>query len=691
MCSQASYENLRIDAGRLAPPQAQRVPRDVSVHGDPRVDDYFWLRERNNPGVLEYLRDENAYTEQVMAPTKPLQEALVGEFLGRMQETDTSAAHPKGAWLYYTRTQKGLQYPVHCRRPRSGAASETVLLDLNALASGQAFIGLGDFSVSDDGHRLAYSVDRTGYRDFELEVRDLRTGSPVPQRVGAVSSVAWAADNDTLFFTKEDPVSKRSFHLGRCRLSTGQVEAIWEETDPLFSIALGRSMDGRYLFCSSVSKLTSEVRSLRSDEPDGAWQVLNGRRDGHRYFAEHRAGHFYFTTNKDAGNYRVATAPVATPDESHWVDFVPADPRVKIDSLALFERFAVLVERQDGLTHLRVFEFATGRSHRVSFDEPAYEAGLSANAEFEAQELRFSYESPVTPPSIYAYDMAARTRTLVKRQEVLGGYDGAAYACERVLAPASDGTPIPVTLVYRRELRTAAAQRLLLTGYGSYGHSLRAGFSFGRLSLLDRGVICALAHIRGGGELGEPWREAGRMKAKATTFTDFIACAEFLVTAGYTEPRRLAATGRSAGGLLMGAVLNLRPDLFASVVAEVPFVDVLNTMLDASLPLTTAEYIEWGNPQVPEEYLWMRAYSPYDNLRAQAYPAVLVTTAINDSQVPYWEGAKFVAKLRTLSTGTAPSLLKVHLEPAGHGGASGRYDALRDLAFVYAFLLGTLA
>jgi oligopeptidase B len=688
-CAPAARTQLATEG--LSAPIADRIPKDVSVHGDRRIDDYFWLRDKANPAVVDYLREEDRYTEQVMAPTKSLQGKLFAEMLGRIKETDSSAAYPDGAWLYYSRTELGEQYRIYCRRPRAGnPAPEQVLVDLNELGKGLKFIGLGAYAVSDDGNLLAYSIDTTGHRDYALFVKDLRTGAPVAQSVGTVSSVAWAADSATLFFVKEDPVSKRHYRLGRCDLSTGKSEIILEEKDEIYGLSLHGSLDRKYIFCTSESKLSSEVRALAADTPGGEWRVLDPRRNEHKYTVDHREGLFYFVTNKDAKNYRIATAPVSTPDEAHWSEFVAADPKVKIDGVRLFAGHAVLSEREGGRPQLRVIDLGTRVSRRILFPEPAYEASLAENAEYASTELRFGYQSPVTAPSVFAYDMATGARSLVKQDAVLGGYDPRNYACELVFAKATDGTRIPMTLVYRRDLRAAGPQRLLLYGYGSYGISLPDSFSSRRLSLLDRGVIYALAHVRGGGELGEPWREAGRMKNKMTTFTDYIACAEFLVGSGYTTPARMAASGGSAGGMLMGAVLNMRPDLFRCAVMNVPFVDVLNTMLDASLPLTTDEYIEWGNPNVAEEYGWIRAYSPYDNIRAQAYPAILVTTALNDSQVPYWEGCKFVAKLRAMKTDSNPLLLRVNLDPAGHGGASGRYDALREVAFDYAFTLAEL-
>ncbi len=674
----------------LPPPSAARHSKDVSQHGDRRIDDYFWLRDRADPAVLEYLTAENSYTAAVTAPAAPLREKLFQEMVGRLQETDTSAATPDGAWLYYSRTEKGKQYRIYCRRARAGGnAPEIVLLDLNQLGVGRKFVGLGEMHVSDDGNLLAYSIDYTGHRDYELVVQDLRTGRPVAQQVGTASSFEWAADNDTIFFTKEEPASKRSYRLGRCVLSSGRIDILYEERDDIYDLGLARSDDRAFLFCTAESKQTTEVRALPASTPAGEWRVLLPRENDHKYFAEHRNGLYYFLTNKVAKNYRIVTAPVATPDVAHWKDFVPARAGTRVSDLRLFANHAVVSEREGGLPYLRVIDLRTNASERIRFPEAAYEAELADNPEYNTVVVRFTYESPVTPASVFEYNMTARTRALVKQTEV-PGYQPGQYTCERILLPAQDGTKIPVTLVYRTALRGKPPQPLWLYGYGSYGYSLPDSFSSPRVSLLDRGLIYAVAHVRGGGELGEGWREAGRMERKQTTFSDFIACADGLVRAGYTTPAQLAMSGGSAGGMLMGAVLNQRPDLCRVAVAQVPFVDVLNTMLDPTLPLTTAEYIEWGNPTVKKEYAWMRAYSPYDNIKRQAYPALLVTTSLNDSQVPYWEAAKFVAKLRALKTDNHPLLLKAELDPAGHGGVSGRYDALKETAFLDAFVLSVL-
>jgi oligopeptidase B len=678
---------LAVDG--VKPPLATKKPKDVTVHGDPRIDDYFWLRDKTNPEVLEHLRAENAYTEAVMAPNAGLREKLYAEMLGRIKETDQNPPAKKGAWWYYSRTEKGKQYPIYCRKAGIEGAEE-VILDVNQLAVGQKFMSVGRRAVSDDGHRLAYTVDTTGYRTYQARVKDLRTGQEIAQQIGQASDLEWCADNDTLIYIQEDPVSKRRYRLGRWVLATGAQRWLHEEKDELFDLGLHRSLDGAYLFCTAGSKLTSEVRALPANNPGGEFRVLLPRVNNHKYSAEHRAGLFYFVTNRQAKNYRVVTAPVATPDEAHWTELVPHNPAVKISGLELFRQHAVVSEREDGLPQLRVIDLRTRTAHRIAFPEPVFTAGLNVNMEADTDTVRISYESLVTPASIYDYHMGTRERVLRKQTEVLGGYDAGRYRSERVWAAASDGTKVPISLVYRKDLRAKGAQPLYLYGYGSYGASMTASFSSARLSLLDRGIVYAVAHIRGGGELGEPWREAGRMQHKMTTFTDFIACAEHLIKTNYTSPQHLVTSGGSAGGLLMGAVLNLRPELFKGAIAKVPFVDVLNTMLDASLPLTTSEYIEWGNPNVKAEYGWMRAYSPYENVRRQAYPALLVTTALNDSQVPYWEGAKWVAKLRTMKTDPQPLLLKTSLEPAGHGGASGRYDALKEVAFDYAFLLSVL-
>ncbi len=672
------------------PPVAKKEPLVFELHGDKRVDDYFWLRDdkRQNPEVIAYLEAENAYAAAVMAPYKALEDKLYKEMLGRIKETDLSVPYRYRGFLYYSRTEQGKQYPIYCRKKGALDAPEETLLDLNQLAEGKPFMALGAFAVSDDGRLLAYTTDETGYRQYRLRVKDLTTGQLLPDAAERVTSVEWAADNQTLFLVTEDPVTKRSNKLVRHVLG-GATTEIYEERDELYNLGLDRTNDRKYLIALSISSTTSEVRYLPSDRPDGEFRALFPRVDGIRYFVEHRNGEWFIRTQDGGKNFRVARAPVADPSKANWREFVPHNPKVKIEALSLFSRHAVLETREDGLEKLTVFDLESGKSRVIAFPEPAYTVGGATNAEFDTTKFRYAYESPITPRSVYEYDLDTGQQALLKQNEVVGGYDKTRYVTKRLFATADDGVKIPLVVTYKKGLKRTGKNPTLLYGYGSYGISIPDNFSSNRLSLLDRGMIFAVAHIRGGGEMGEEWHEQGKMMRKKTTFTDFIACAEFLIAEKYASPDRLAIQGGSAGGLLMGAVVNLRPDLFRVVISQVPFVDVMNTMLDATLPLTTGEYIEWGNPNEKPAYDYMRSYSPYDNLKPGAYPAMLVITALNDSQVAYWEPAKYVARLRALKTDRNALLLKTNMG-AGHGGASGRYDALRETAFYYAFLLTQL-
>jgi oligopeptidase B len=664
---------------------ANRERRVTTIHGHTLEDDFHWLRDRTDPDVLRHLEAENAHTEEVMAPTKPLQELLYAEMLGRIKQTDLSVPTPLGEHLYYSRTEEGQQYPRMCRRKGSMESPEEVLLDLNALAQGHPYLGIGAFVVSDDGRRLAYSVDTTGYRQFTLHVKDLETGAAVGEPIERTGTVVWAADNGTLFFTTEDAVSKRSDTVWRYVIGSAP-ERVFEEADLLFDVGVGRSRDRQIIFVGSQSKTSSEQRWLRADAPRSPLTLIVPRTPTHEYEAEHYRGRLYIRTNKDAKNFRVVSAPLEDASEDRWEPFIDHDPAVKIGRIAFFAKHAVVSERQSGLTGLRVIDMRTRESHRIAMEEPDYLVAMATNPEFDTSTVRFTYQSMVTPLSVYDYDMNTRERTLLKRQEVLGGYDPSQYEATRIWSVSRDGTHVPVSLVYRKPLTLDGGAPLLLYAYGSYGASMAPAFSSNRLSLLDRGFVFAIAYVRGGGELGEEWREQGRMMQKMNTFTDFIDCAETLVSRRYTSPERLVIQGGSAGGMLVAGVANMRPDLFRAVVAQVPFVDVLNTMLDETLPLTTIEYLEWGNPNEKEAFEYMLQYSPYDNVRQQAYPAMLVHVSLNDSQVPYWEGAKLVAKLRAMKTSDHPLLLKANLG-AGHGGASGRYDALREVAFTFAFVL----
>jgi oligopeptidase B len=565
-------------------------------------------------------------------------------------------------------------------------AKEEILLDLNELAKGQKFMAVGSFAPSDDGTLLAYSTDNTGYRQYTLQIKNLRTGELLPEKIERVDDVAWATDNKTLFYVTEDAVTKRNDKMFRHVLGSDKYETLYEEKDELFDLGIDRSRDKAVILLGAFSKTSTEFRFIPADNPNAAWKTILPRQTDHEYDVDHRGDLFYIRTNKGAKNFRVVTAPVADPSEKNWKEFVAHRPAVKVEGVDLFKDHAVLAEWENGLQQIEVVDFKTNKRHRIQFPEPVYAAGLSTNREFDTKVLRYNYQSLVTPSSVFDYDMNTSQATLLKQVEVPGGFDKANYKSERVFATASDGTSVPMSVVYKRDVKLDGTAPMLLYAYGSYGIPISPSFSASRLALLDRGVIFVIAHIRGGGELGEPWRDAGRMMQKMNTFTDFIACADHLVKQKYTSSDRLVIQGGSAGGLLMGAVTNMRPDLFKAVVAQVPFVDVLNTMLDASLPLTTSEYIEWGNPNEKPAYDYMKKYSPYDNVHAANYPAMLVKVSLNDSQVPYWEGAKFVAKIRELKTDHNPLLLKTNMG-AGHGGASGRYDAIHETAFDYAFML----
>jgi oligopeptidase B len=675
----------------LEPPVARKAPRVETLHGDRRVDDYFWLREKSSPDVIAHLKSENAYTDAMTKGSEPFQEALYQEMLGRIKQTDLSVPYRLRGFYYYSRTEEGKQYAIQCRKQGSLEGAEEILLDLNERAKDHKFLGLGAFAASDDGLQLAYSLDTTGFRQYTLHVKDLATGREGPENAERIGSVAWSADNTTLFYTIEDD-AKRQYRLYRHRVGGPHAgdELLFEEKDERFSIGVRRSLSKAYIFLTTSSHTASEVRYLAADRPADDFKLVAPRETEHEYYVEHHGDQFFIRTNQDAPNFRLVTAPVSGPSKAAWKEILPHRPEVMLAGMTLFANHYVLVEREGGLPHLRVTDFRTGASHRIAFPEPVYTAGSSTNAEYETGTYRYTYQSFVTPSSVFDYDMDQRSSKLLKQTEVLGGYDPSRYQSERVWAKASDGTRIPISIVHRKGLTRDGSAPMVLNGYGSYGSSQNATFSSNRVSLLDRGVVVAIAHIRGGGEMGKTWHDQGRMMHKKNTFTDFIAAAEHLIAQKYTARERLVITGGSAGGLLMGAVINMRPDLFKAVVAEVPFVDVINTMSDASLPLTVGEFEEWGNPKVKAEYDYMKSYCPYTNTVAKAYPTMLVKTSLNDSQVMYWEPAKWVAKLRAVKTDHNPLIFKINMG-AGHGGSSGRYDALRELAFNYAFILSQFA
>ena len=677
-------------AEAVSPPAAPRKPVVLEKFGDRRVDDFHWLREKSNPEVIHYLDAENRYTEALMQPLEGFRESLYKEMLARIKETDESVPYRVHGYWYYQREVQGLQYPIYCRRKGSMEAAEEVMLDVNELAKGHAYTSVGLIDVSPDSSKLAYTVDFTGFRQYTLQVKDLATGELMRDTAARVTSTAWAADSRTLFYVEEHETTKRSYRLHRHSLDQPGDVLVYDEADELYDIGVGNTRSDQYIVLGITSKDTSEMRVLRADDPAGELTVIEPRRAGHEYYLDHHGDEFYIRTNDKGRNFRLVRAPVADPASANWKQVVAHRPLVMLEEVDCFRDFWVMLERDKGLLKLRVTDFDSGESHFIAFAEEVYSAHPGTNHEYDTRTLRFVYESLVTPRSWYDYEVAGRTRTLLKRQPVLGGYDPDDYASKALTAVAKDGTRIPISLVYRKSLRGKGAQPLLLYGYGAYGIPLDPWFSPSRISLLDRGVIYAIAHVRGGGDRGRTWYDAGKLLHKKNTFTDFVACAESLLRRRYTARDKLVIQGGSAGGLLIGGVLNMRPELFKAAVLQVPFVDVLTTMLDASLPLTVGEYLEWGNPNEERFYRSMRSYSPYDNLKTRSYPAMLVETSLNDSQVMYWEPAKYVAKLRTLRNDRNPLLLKTIME-AGHGGASGRYDALKELSFTYTFVLDQLA
>lgn len=674
------------------PPVAPTQRHVVKWHGQEVSDPWFWLRDKDSAPVLDYLKAENAYTEAMTAGLAPLSAKLYAEMLGRIQQTDLDVPVRKGGWYYYNRTVEGQQYPIRCRRQATATLTydsrepEQVLLDQNELARGKVFISIGDYQVSDDAGSLLYTVDDTGYRQYKLFRKNLATGQVQGPLAERVTSVEWAADNATVFYVSEHPTSKRSDSLWRLGAS-GKPDLLFEEKDELFDIGVGRTKDGKLLVLQALSTDTWETRLLDAARPQDAFKTVLARSKGHKYEVEHRDGMLYIRTNRGAKDFRVVTAPLHDPAPANWKPLVAHQAGVLIQSVSTFRDHLVLTEKSEGLVRFRVHDFATDHWATVSFPEPVYAASPGNNPEHDSTRFRYGYQSLVTPSSVFELDLSTRATTLLKQQAVLGGYEPNLYASERLWVKARDGVRVPVSIVYRKDRKRDGSAPLWLYAYGSYGSGTPASFNSARLSLLDRGFAFAIAHIRGGDEMGESWHDDGMLMKKKNTFYDFIDVAISLQKNGWTSREGTVIEGASAGGLLMGAAANLRPELFKAVHSAVPFVDVMNTMMDARLPLTVGEYLEWGNPNEQAAYDYMRSYSPYDNLSKQAYPATLVTTSYNDSQVMYWEPAKYVAKLRTLKTDKNPLLLKIKMDPAGHGGASGRYDALRDRAFEFAWML----
>ncbi len=675
------------------PPVAPRQPHTLSAHGHERLDEYYWLRERENPEVMAYLEAENDYTEAVMRHTSELQEQLYQEMVGRIQQTDRSAPVKNGDYYYYQRTEAGLQYPIYCRKKGNIEAAEQVLLNLNELSEGGEYLRLGVYKISPDHSNLAYSLDMDGAELFELRFKDLSTGETFPDRIMNTSGWEggeWGNDNRTFFYITLDE-TKRPYRLHRHTLGTplGSDELLHQEDDGLFVVHLEKTKDRACLLLNISSKETAELRFLDANQPSTDLRVLHPRQAGHLYQVAHHGGWFYILSNEKAPNFKLMVAPADEPDKEKWVEHTPHREDVLLEGIELFAEHLVLYKRQNGLPTIGITRLGTHTTREVPFPEGTYAYERAENPEFDTHLLRFTYMSLTTPDSDYDYDMDTGEMHLRKRKPVLGGFDPERYATERIFATAADGTTVPISLVYRQGLVKDGRAPCLLYGYGAYGHCYDPSFPINQLSLIDRGFIVAIAHIRGGQEMGRYWYDQGKYLNKVNTFTDFIACARYLVAEKFTSHDWLAIYGRSAGGLLIGAVLNMAPDLCNAAFAGVPFVDAVTTMLDERIPLTVGEFEEWGNPQDKVFYDYMLSYSPYDNIAPREYPHLLVTAGLNDPRVQYWEPAKWVAKLRALKFGEDRLLLKTNLG-AGHAGASGRYDYLREIAFEYAFILDAL-
>ncbi|WP_051978783.1 S9 family peptidase [Edaphobacter aggregans] len=672
------------------PPVAKQIHIERPINGHVLVDDYGWLREKTNPEVLSYLAAENAYAEQLTSSQKPLEEKLYRETISHVKQDDKSVPYRKNGYWYYRRTEEGKQYPIACRKKGTLDAPEEVLLDVNQLARGEKFLSLGAFEVSDDSNQLAYTTDNVGYRNYQLHIKDLRTGRLRRDTAVRVDDVTWAADNKTLFYTTEDAVTKRSNQVYRHLVGANSFgdSLVFQEEDERYALGLNRTRDGKYIELLSASHVTSEVRFLPSHLPQSAWKIIEPRREGVQYYVDEGNDTFYIRVNDTSRNFRVVTVPVARPDKQNWKELIAAREGIPVDDIDVFKDFYVTAERVNGLEILEISGIKDHTHRVIEFPEPAYRASGSLNEEFDTHNFRYSYSSPITPDSIFEYDLSAGTSQRLKQEEV-PGYDKSQYAVERMLIPAEDGTQIPVTAAYRKDKFRRGSNPLFVYGYGSYGVNVDDDFSVNDLPLLDRGVIAAVAHVRGGGEFGETWHDGAKLMNKRNTFTDFIDVTEGLLTRGYGKRGQVGIEGASAGGLLMGAVTNMRPDLFKVVLCEVPFVDVMNTMLDPSIPLTVGEYEEWGNPNQKKAFEYMLNYSPYDNVAAKDYPALLVETSLDDSQVGYWEPSKYVAKLRALKTDKNPLVFFVNLH-GGHAGSSGRYNQIRKRDRNYAFMLTQL-
>jgi len=672
----------------IQPPIAKKRPHKLTLHGDTRIDNYYWLREKNNPEVIQYLKDENEYTQKIMQDSGQFQKQLYDEMLGRIKETDLSVPERIDDYYYYSRTEKGKQYSIYCRKNGSLDAEEEIILDVNELAKDHDFIKVSVAEISPDHSLLAYGIDTDGSESYRLYIKDTVTGTligtPIPN---TYYSLEWANDNKTIFYTTLDD-TKRPHKVYRHEIGSDPTDdvLVHHETDPSFFVWLYKTRSEKFIMMSCENIKSSEIRYIDANNPAEEFSIFQPRKDALEYTLDHHEDRFYIVTNEDAKNFKLMVTPVSDPEKSNWNEVLPHRTDIKLDGIDIFRDHLVMYERRNGLKNIRIRNFRTNEIHDIEFPEPAYNVMPSDNPEYKTDLLRFHYTSFITPMSVYDYNMNTRERELKKQTEVIGGYSPDEYISERFFAPAQDGTMIPISIVYKKGLQRNSENPALLYGYGSYGISQDVNFSSNRLSLLDRGFIIAIAHIRGGGEMGRQWYEDGKLLKKKNTFTDFIACAEYLFKENYTAPEKTIIYGGSAGGMLIGAVLNMRPDICRGAIANVPFVDIVTTMLDPSIPLTVIEYDEWGNPTDKTYYEYIKSYSPYDNVTAQEYPHLLVLAGLNDPRVQYWEPAKWTAKLRVTKTDNNLLLLKTDMG-AGHSGASGRYDYLHDLALEYTFII----
>lgn len=683
--------NVTNNSKSMVPPDAKKIEKELTIHGDTRIDPYYWMNDREDPEVKAYLEEENKYTKGVLEHTEDLQKDLYDEIVGRIKQTDMSVPYKLNGYYYYTRYEEGKEYPIYCRKKGSLDAEEEILLEVNEMAKGYSYFQVGSLKVSSDNTLLAYSVDTLSRRIYDIFIKDLKTGEIFSDKLeGTSGNLAWANDNKTIFYATRDE-TLRPDKIWRHKIGADQDkdQMVFHEDDPTYTTGIYKSKSKKYMIIGSYSTLTSEYRFLNADDPTGNFTVFQPRTKNVEYYIGHFEDKFYVRTNYNAKNFRLMQVGEKNTAIENWKEVIPHRDNVLLEDFELFRNYLAVLERDNGLTKIRVFDQKKKNDYYISFPEQVYLTYISTNPEFDSELLRLGYTSMTTPNSVYDFNMQTKERELLKQQEVVGGYEPEEYFTERLWATADDGTKIPMSIVYKKGIKKDGNNPLLLYGYGSYGASMDPYFSSVRLSLLDRGFIYALAHIRGGEELGRDWYENGKLLKKKNTFTDFIDCAEFLIKEGYTKTDKLAVMGGSAGGLLIGAVVNMRPELFRAAIAAVPFVDVVTTMLDESIPLTTGEYDEWGNPNEEEYYRYMLSYSPYDNVSGQSYPAMLITTGFHDSQVQYWEPAKWIAKLRDMNTGDHPLLLYTNLD-FGHGGASGRFERYKETALEYAFILDQL-